>query len=336
MPPLNTPAKTPAKPVGSAASATTTASTSAAAPLFLAGEDTKVTLLYGATDTGKTTALSDVARWMHKKYGYTTRLITADSGFDAFHDIIQSEDNPSGYVDVLRIDRTPYPWAMFQALFQGLWPKEKNGKVVMSAERPENLGLYLWEGLTTFGELLLTDHAVKGRKLTEEVAARWQEILVDEEGRQVQYSSGHPGRSHYQGVQRFLMGTLVPKCRMLPVPYCYITAHEAKGRDDIAAGKSALGPATVGQAGVDKTTQLFPEAFHFYLEWGPKKELMRYANFQSHQDPDTLMNWPAKLSYNKLVTEKALQKWPGGKLPLTCSQGFEQWLEWKQSQGLLP
>lgn len=303
-------------------------------------------LLYGATDTGKTVQLGELAKWEFERTGRISRLISADSGWDPLEDprrnLIWSPENTSGIIEAWNIQSLLNPWVVLIEFAEGLWPQAqgigkvtkmmrpvmKDGWITGISGRP--VGQYLIEGLNTICTVGMQDHIREARKLSEETVGTFisvgEEIDAGGKGVARSLTLAAPARSHYGQIQRFLLDDLVPKFGRLPVDRVVWTAHEAIGADDIA-GKDvkALGPATVGTAVVDKTTLKFGHSFHLTVATQMAKDAKGAqivsrdfrAYFVSH--PDDFMskkNWPCKVSVSIDQSKELLKRFPGGYIPL--------------------
>ena len=310
-------------------------------------------LLYGATDTGKTAQLGEIAKWHFARTGEISRLISADSGWDPLEPLVITPSNTDGIIEGWNVQGLQNPWVIMVELSEGAWPTItdagklrmsrpvwRDGKLVAS-DGKHIVGQVFLEGLNTLATVGMQDHINTGRKLAQDVVTPFQSVVaeVDASGKESQRSlllaSAAP--AHYGQVQRFLLDDLVPRFGKLAVDRVVWTAHEARGADDITGiQNSVLGPATVGKAYVDKTTQKFGHSFHLTVETTPSKDarggvsvLREFrAWFVSHPDDVlTKMKWPAKVSLPIERSVELLRKYPGGFIPLGSLTSFLEFLE---------
>ncbi len=267
-------------------------------------------LLYGATDTGKTSQLGEIAQWEYAKTGRVSRLISADSGWDPLGEMVASPERPLGTanpdgsvvcVEAWNVQSLRDPWVVWVCLSEGEWPSVvacpvtpqtplgvrlrmskslmRDGWIVVPGlgGKEFEVGQYLLEGLSTFCTTGMQDHINENRKLSEDVVAPFTSRIseVDLGGRETprEVKLAAAGRSHYGHVMRFVLDDLVPRFGRISASRVIWTAHEAKGTDDITGiANSALGPMTIGKAMVDKTTQKFGHSFHLTVGTSVKRD----------------------------------------------------------------
>lgn len=327
-------------------------------------------LLYGSTDTGKTSQLGEIAQWEWKHNQRISRLISADSGWDPMEHLVVSPERPIGTknpdgssvcVEAWSIQGLANPWVILIELSEGAWPQvvDASGiqKLRMAKAKWENgwvtsggylVGQVFLEGLSTIATVGMQDHINTGRKLSQDVVGTFTSVVQEvgpdgknETSRSIQLSSA--AMSHYGQVQRWLLDDLVPRFGKLGVSRVVWTAHEARGTDEITGiSNSVLGPATVGKAVVDKTTLKFGHSFHMTVDTQIQKDPKGAMNvsrdfrawFVSHPDSVlTKMNWPAKVSLPIQRSKELLKKFPGGFLPLSGDGSMVQFLEFLSNEG---
>lgn len=319
-----------------------------------------VVLMYGASDTGKSTQLGEAAKWEFARTGRISRLISADSGWDPMEDLIVTPDNPGGIIEAWSVQSLPDPWASWIELSEGSWPsaievspgnwrlrlakpKLSPGGKILATDGKSEVGQYLIEGISTLGLAGLQDHVRAQRKLGQDVVGSFTSTALEvdaagkEATRTLSFAKAAP--SHFGHVQDFLLQDLVPRfgSAKLPVARVIWTGHEARGKDDVTGIEgSVLGPATVGKAAVDRTSQKFGHTLHLTVETSFKantqtkgQDVVREfkAWFVSHPDDVlTKMKWPAKVSLPLERSRELLKRFPGGYFPLT-SQGIGVFLD---------
>jgi len=314
-------------------------------------------LTYGETGTGKTTQIGQVAQWLFKRTGKTTRLISADSSWGPLTDapnLIFSEENPEGIIEVLDIQNLheeDNPFTVLSLLSDGAWMTIKNGRRYMTPPSPKGkplkdsrgriVGLEAIEGLTTIAELLRQDHVHHARKLSEGLAYSFKTRAkvvnpLTEKVEDYEETFGQTAQSHYGNVQDVVLGELVPRFSVLPVDMVWWTGHEGRGEDDGKTGSgknSVLGPATVGSAAIGRTAKKFADTFHLVREIariGNNRTVLYKAYYQDHPDDVMIsMNWRAKLSLPLSRTKELEREFPGGFIPLTEKAGMEKYLDFK-------
>lgn len=261
-------------------------------------------LLYGPTDSGKTSELGEIAEWEFERSGMLTRLISADSNWKPLEDpstkfpkgLILSAENPNGIVQAINIQALKDPWAKLVKLAEGYWPrlaplpgggfnlvlqpskmaKDSQGKDRIQLDDGRFIGQIFIEGLSTLGGVLLQDHADHAQTRPmwgtgEGGAATFDSIAtVDKAGKpeQEKLTIGRAVGGHYGSVQKWVLYVLVPRFGELrSVKRVVWTAHVGRGEDKFTGiKKSALGPHIVGQASIDETPQKFAHTLHFEVE----------------------------------------------------------------------
>lgn len=315
-------------------------------------------LWYGETDTGKTAQLGRAAKWHFDRTGEISRLVSADSGWQSIEpSLIWSPENPSGIIEAWNVQALQDPWTPLVAVAEGEWPKVvlvgdkpklrmlrpqmRGGRLVGAGDRI--VGQYLFEGISTLGNVGLQDHIRTQRVIGQDVVGKFTSSIDEEDEagkvKALQMSFAKVAPSHYGQVQDFILLDLVPRSGRMPVTRVIWTGHEAKGDDPITGiKKSVLGPATVGVATVDRTVQKFGHALHLTSDTSfvgdktsPRIVREFRAWFVKHADSTlTKMTWPTKISLTISQSQEMMRKWPGGYIPLTPEAGLEQFLEFLQ------
>lgn len=291
---------------------------------------TETVLLYGATGSGKTGQLGEIAKWEFARTGRKTRLISADSGWETIEHLVVSPDNPDGIIEAYDIQYVSNPFATLHRLAEGYWPKVVGGKVLLVPPGPDEfakIGQYFNEGLSTFSQLLLATHARKQTKLSQDVAYSYDETVdvvgADGKPAKERLSFAKASMSHFGDVQDRVLLDFVPMFAKLPVDRVIWTAHEARGDDNVTGvKKSVLGPATVGTAAVDRTIQRFGDTLHMVKIVDPKglRPVERRAYFVDHPDEDLkTKSWQANARQRIDFTEKLYQAFPKGYVELAGS-----------------
>ncbi len=303
-------------------------------------------LLYGESDGGKTAQLAELIKWHHEHTGEIARVIYADSTIDPLLPLLITPENPKGIVEAFNLKGLKDPWNRLELAARGYWfkaiqgaggfnivmtpPAAQGGKLVHPDGRV--IGMYGIEGLSTISELLLQDHAdhadsrpmwgsgKEGVSMFESKAT-----VQDAQGKMEQVSTkiGRAVGGHYGSVQKWILEVLIPRFSELRLINRVVwTAHTARGKDEFTGmeGK-ALGPATVGQASVDKTTRKFAHSFHLEVqtEFDKNGNALREfrAWFISHPDQELkTLKWPAKVSVPIEKAKELLKVFPKGYIPL--------------------
>lgn len=312
-------------------------------------------LLYGATDTGKTTQLGRIARYLWETRGWRGRLVTGDSGWAPIADLIATPENPEAPIDAFDLASTPKVLETLAGISQGFWPTRKGDGYSLYKTRPEawsQIRYYLLEGWSAFADLIMAQMVRERRKIAEDVVNPYELSLpiIDPEDSKAKVQelfkvqAGAPGRAHYKHVHDLLKVTLLPPFKALPVEYVIFTGHEAKGEDELNKNYVTLGPASVGKAIVGRTTECFGHAFHMDKELTPTKDgfsTEHRAYFTTHPEP--MVNkalWPAKVSLSLEVSDKLRQVYPKGFIPMAKDSsgawhGMEDYIKFLETRGVV-
>jgi hypothetical protein len=286
-------------------------------------------LMYGKKGAKKTTQLGFLARWLWKRTGKITRLISADQEWDTIKTVIAE-----GIIQPFSIQNIPHPWEVTLKLSQGMWPKGvrgDDGKPRIELQETADwskIGAYAVEGLDSIGELLLGDHMRTGRKLAQEPPFRFQDGDMT-------FSGAAP--AHYGDVQNNVILTLVPNFARLPVEWIWWTGHELLGVDEEGTKRPVFGPGVVGKKSLKVNTKI-GSTFHMesmtVMAPHPKNPEQKIPHtafvawFRDHPD-DLLpsMLWPANFKMPVEWVRAWQQKFPYGFIPLTLEGGAEQYLQ---------
>lgn len=308
----------------------------------------RTVLVYGETNTYKSSNAAEFAKWLFTRYKLPVALISSDSGWTPMQNEVDG-----GVIVPLKLSACKYPIAVMKKVSAGWWPAKLDIRTGVCDEltlaepnwsKPRFSG-YIVEGLTANADLFLGDSEDKGRAIGEPLqgtefnrdSGKFINKYVELGEKLVLRSRGT--YHHAQVVTKKYIDVF----KSLPVPWVMMTAHETVGKDD--NDRPALGPAICGTANVDKITGWFECSLHtvsqFYqahvhvlnAEGLPvhnpdgsvkTREVQREGAvlwYQKH--PDTAirtMTWPAKLGVPTTQHAKVLQRWPDGHLWLMTDE----------------
>lgn len=247
-------------------------------------------LVYGPTGSYKTSQLGRAAWYIYEKYGQITRLISADGGgWDPILPEIEA-----GIIEPFNLLTTVNPLGTLKKIYDGNWPKVdgKNRSYVMEDWDKSNVGMICVESLTSISQMLMADAIDKGRKMSEEIVARF-----DEEGE----TFGIGGRSHVGFVQGQINNMLIG-FKSLPLKKVIFTALEYLGED--AKKRTVIGPAIIGSAMTGNIGGKVGDMLHFSPTTEKSKdksgkdveEIVVRGYFSNHPGP--FMSgpvWPSKV-----------------------------------------
>lgn len=230
----------------------------------------KAGLIYGQSDTGKTSQIGFMAKYIWKKYHKKTRLISADGGgwapLQSYIDL--------GVIEPYSLLGSQHPGEEIKFLLEGFWPFDASGKQVLlgsPASAPktdtwDKIGAYGIEGLYSIATLLMQHHS--SNQSLEQMAGgamtKNQQVSKIVDGKD---SWTQPGIAFYSyALQK--MGKHVFQSSALPVHKvlwtslldCFEKKDNTPEHNIIEAGP--YGPAMVGKAGIKVIPQWFGDLIH--------------------------------------------------------------------------
>jgi hypothetical protein len=222
-------------------------------------------------------------------------------------------------------------------LSKGEWPtyNPRTRKLEFKTTPLDELSkyVYLLEGTTTFGELLMQDHVMKARVIGQDVVGKFEEAY--EPGDTV-YSYANPAQSHHYNVQTFVTMSLIPDFMMLPVKWVWWTGHEYRGEDE-ATKQRLLGPGVTGKAVTSKVPRKVGNCIHMDIAEEVEidkvtkrsKRILRHrAYYEPHADSESpSLKWPAGLKMPAVWVPAWRERHPEGFIELTLTEGVDDYLK---------
>lgn len=255
------------------------------------------TFLYGESGTLKTWNALQFAEYIMETTGKMTRYIYADAGGSL--DITDASE--AGLIQLATLGATTSPMAALKKFARGEWPKLNEDQSFtfqpFSAEDGEQIGAYVFDSLTSFCRLSMTEMVNSGRKISTDIVGKFE---VEGE------SFGLVGMGHYSQAQQLVRELLV-SISNLPVPRVFVTALEAKGEDD--SRQTVYGPDTAGKALVDKILSDLGDTFHAAYD---PKTLERRLYFLPHNHHITGIRYQTNLRLSGDGLKEWLKKFPDG------------------------
>src|SRR5215467_3201360 len=140
----------------------------------------ETTLIYGATDSWKTTNLGFAAMYMFEiSGGKPVRLVSSDGGqYKPIQHLIDA-----GVIIPLWIPSCSQPLIMYRKLALGFWPQTIEGGMMrgelldppgQNKNMIDNVSGYLVEGLTSMSDRLMEDLRANQRKIGEDSVGNFQ------------------------------------------------------------------------------------------------------------------------------------------------------------------
>ena len=299
-------------------------------------------VIYGETDTFKTTAIAHLARYIAEKTGKGTLLFSADGG--GWKPV--QEEIDAGMIRPYRCDTATIPLPILRKVSQGFWPRnpeEPNISLVDFIPIDwSDVGAVAVEGFTSIGTMLMRHVADKNLKTGEEGTTPFSmPIRVEGQIRNEVFAGN--SRGHYNFVQNQLYG-LTMNFISWPVSYVLFTGHEKKteeGDRTVVMGVAVPGkaitpliPTWVGDCihaqdyQTERITQL-PKPGGKPGETIEDKTFERHCRyyFRKHPDPVTGLSFPAKPRVSHSAVRELDKMFPGGFFEPTPEHGFDLYLK---------
>lgn len=243
-------------------------------------------LLYGVTGSGKTHQCALAADRMWRRHRKRTRLVAGDTGgMDTYGSLVDE-----GIVVPHVMVQAQHPIEQLDKLCQGYW-LDANGQWTVTTD-PE-VGLYIFEGLTSFGDLMMRHLSAHKVRLSQDPAYTYLDGKTEFSGTNMSY---------YGEIQNRLYDFVV-KSSVLPVERVIWTALEGRGEEE-GTKSPTYGPAIVGKKATGKAGQWFGNMLHLEMLVtesvnATTKQVdihqKRVMYTQPHADPLTKIPFPAKV-----------------------------------------
>lgn len=303
-------------------------------------------MMYGASDSGKSTQARYIAEHVYNTTGKRTRLIALDRGslWSPCADLVDK-----GIVIPLEFP-TSYefnPMAIMRKLRRGEFPeggvisaptssqvRKPNGEmetkyvtntkwVPWTAQTTEEIGAIVVDSLTTFATAYMSDTKQKNIRAGNDASSAPRM----EEGEQM----GTNTMSHYGDAHTEILDAL-QAFQSLPVGVTMFTALEGLGADDDTGVKRpALGPETVGKAINGKLPSRVNHCFHLVAEGAGAKKIIK-AWYCKHPSELPKLEWPAKVTMPPHKLKEFWAKYPAGFIPLTLDKGIGEFLQFVENK----
>ena len=245
--------------------------------------------VYGQTKTGKTFQLAKAAQRMWDKFKLKTRYISGDSGgFDTLGSLVED-----GIVIPFILVTEPHPIEALAQLCMGQWP-DAAGK--MAYDKPADIGLYEFEGLTSFGDLML-EHLSKNKvRLSQDPSYTFVDGKTEFSGSNMSYYGEVQKQLYRRVVDSSVLNTVIPSVQRV-----IWTALEGRGEEE-GTKSPTYGPSIAGKKSTGKAGQWFGNLLHLEMLVLEKVdsttkqvnlEQRRVMYLQPHADPLTKIPFPA-------------------------------------------
>lgn len=243
-------------------------------------DNAKSLLIYGETQTGKTSLIGRIAREHYARTGKITRLILCDEGGPS---AIQPEID-EGIIQVVDMMGDEQPQSNLMWLAKGHFPGA-DGRIDQKRQQLENVGIVALDSLSSAAAMIINYFIQSGVKISQDIVG-----LREEQGLRF----GNAAQSHYGATHSYIL-QLITAMASLPVDRVIHTALESKAQD-VIDNSIILGPMIIGRA----LTGVIPNRMNriLHLEIAPSadgKERQYRIYFQPHIDSVLRKTWPANL-----------------------------------------
>lgn len=246
--------------------------------------------VYGQTKCGKTHQVALAAKRIWEKFKLRTRYVSGDpGGFDTIGDLVDD-----GIVIPFIIVNDPYPLETLSKLCQGWWP-DVNGNLARGTP-PTDIGLYAYEGLTSFGDQMI-EHLSKNKvRLSQDPSYTFVDGKTEFSGANMSYYGEVQKQLAARVKDSAVMPMLIPSVQRV-----IWTALEGRGEEE-GTKAPTYGPSIVGKKSTGKAGQWFGNLLHLEMLITEKVDpatkqvdlvQRRVMYLQPHADPLTKIPFPA-------------------------------------------
>lgn len=268
-------------------------------PFFI---EPKADLVWGASGTGKTENVGEVCKYVFKKYGKLTRVVSADGGGIGPNTGLAK----AGILEFWALNAWKNPIANLERAIKGYWPLRLNDPdspiVPPDAGTFEMYGFGAFEGLTSFGDMILDNLSGTQASLSQDPS-----YVFEQDG--IKFAGEN--QSYYGFMQKELQRK-VALSHLLGYEKVLWTAQESKGEEK--GGGIVYGPMIGGKKATGKASGWFLNVFHMdVIPQGEVKvdpvtkqkiqEVMHILFIKTHIDPQTMIPYPCKLRAPKAYTK---------------------------------
>lgn len=223
-----------------------------------AGKCLESILIYGASGSGKTTQVQELARWVHKKTGKLTRLVSCSGG--GWTSITPAVE--AGLVVPAYIRNRDNAVETIANMTKGWWPANPSDprSILLPPEKQEdwaNIGAVAFDSLTEICEWMMsymTNAEAAGKIKISQQPMKFRDGITD---------FGSPSMAHYGNVQQRI-NDFVTNSKGLTGRYVMWTALELKSTDDNSR-LPLYGPDVSGKAKTATAPAWFDNTLHLYM-----------------------------------------------------------------------
>ena len=315
-------------------------------------ERAKTALIYAESDGAKTSQAIFIAKYVYKKYGKKTRLISSDGGgWSPVEDeglVYHPKTNPDGIIYTFNMTNRKLYLAEWRKLSRGDWPKVVKGEASLgedpnkayrkilpsTAQEMNEIGAYFNEGLTSMSSGFLSHISKQDNSKDSISKVMYAAPGYDEDGEHFGATDqGHVGMTQnesYNLTQQFgtlpvnmmIWTALVGKCTEKSLRQIGLVTTE---------DNPVFGPKLAGNAKSAEAPSWFSDCI--YLEAKVEKEVIEttdgekliekkriFAHFQRYKDSEG-NTYLAKSSTGVSIFPRLIERFPGGCLELGFREG---------------
>jgi hypothetical protein len=218
---------------------------------------------YGMSSAGKTTQVGELARWVYKKTGKRTRLITVSGGgWNSIQSLVDT-----GIIEPLFFGNRDHPFEVTDRLSKGFWPTDVNdpkSKLMPPSHQGaawEDVGAVVFESMTEIAEWVqIAATALEARGGSYQISGE-QAVAKFKDGEEFY---ANPSRGGYNTIQNH-MARCVAQSKRLVDRHIMWTALIIKAID-AEAKMPMFGPDIIGKAKTSIAPAWFDVVFHLHLE----------------------------------------------------------------------
>lgn len=316
-------------------------------------------IAYGDSGVGKTTICVHLAKWVYKKFGLTTRLISAEGWAPVENEgLIEA-----GIVSAYNVAGSKNLLSTMRKLSRGWWPTvcveevpilDENGiqtgtqkrrvrKVVEDAEDFRKVGLYFIETTDGIGDAFMRHIIRQETSQGEDERGKLKIKSIGPEGAAGRYEEdgeifGSNSRGHYNIVQVEIHNLFTQFSSLGGnVKLVFWTSHTGAGKDDLTKVVCYC-PLLVGEAKNALVPSWVGECFHLedvplVMEGGlivQQKQVRAY--YENHRETEMIEGpqFRAKSRVAPSDVDKLHERFPGGYIPLSTKEGegIDQYYQW--------
>lgn len=246
-------------------------------------------LIYGVSGAGKTTQIAELAKWVYRKTGKKTRLVSCSGGgWTSILPAIQA-----GIVIPTYIRSREFPVETLDKMTKGWWPSDPDdsNSPLLAPEKQDlkDVGAVAFDSMTEACEWMMsyiTNAEAAGKMKISSQPMKFRDGATD---------FGSPSMAHYGNIQTRITD-FVTNTKGLSGMYVMWTALELKSTDDNSR-LPLYGPDVSGKAKTAIASAWFDNTLHLYitgaggLKKGPSiRRLYLSTHFEDDQIPYVAKN----------------------------------------------